>query len=51
MNNCNLLPAVGDVVLHHDDDVVVGDAVLVEDLIGVTHVRLRATVTSLLFTN
>lgn len=35
------LGAVGEVIEHENDDPLVGDAVGVEDLVGVTHVRLR----------
>ena len=37
-----ILRVVGNVVVHHDDDMVVGHAVGTHNLVGVAHVRLRA---------
>ena len=39
-----VLLGVGDVVVHHDDDVVIRDAVGVDNLVSVTHVSLVTVV-------
>lgn len=36
----DLLLRVGDVIVHHHDDLLVGNAVAVDDLVGVAHIRL-----------
>ena len=37
----HLLGIVGDVVIHHDDNVVVWHVVLVEDLVGMANIGLK----------
>lgn len=39
-----LLFILGQIVVHHDDDVRVWDAILVQDLVGVADVRLMSVV-------
>lgn len=37
---CCLLFIECDIIIHHDHDVVIGDTMIVEDLIGVAHISL-----------
>lgn len=32
---------MGQVIVHHDDNLLVRDAILVHDLVGVTHISLE----------